>query len=146
MKTYDPRQLVLSIGGLLIARGFSEESMIKVTQTSPRFESVVGVDGEVTRVRIYDGRATALLSLMQSSEANTMLSNLHLRDINVPNGAGVGAFLVQDLNGDTLVKSPWAWIKGLPETEFGKKVGMRAWEIELANNDTTIVGGSLSTT
>lgn len=145
MKTYNPKNIVISLGTLLINRGFPEESMVKVTQIAAVWEDVVGVDGEVTRVRIHDGRATVTISLMQSSDANNALSALLLRDMASPNGAGVGAFLMQDLGGSTLVKASEAWVKGKPEQEFGKKVNARAWEFTLANNDQTFIGGAAST-
>lgn len=142
MKVYDPRQVVIDLAGLLIASGFSEDSMIKVTQTSKRFESVVGVDGEVTRARLHDRRAVVVVSVMQSSEANDLLSALLNRDSNSPNGAGVGAFLLKDLNGTTELQGSHAWVTGLPETEFGKKVGSRQWEIEVADMS-GVTGGAV---
>lgn len=143
MKVYDPREIVLSIAGILISSGFAEDSMVKVTQTSKRFESVASVDGEVTRVKLHDRRATVTVSLMQSSDGCDALSALLNRDTNSPNGAGVGAFELKDLNGNTELKGSHAWVTGLPETEFGKKVGSRQWEIEVADMD-GVVGGAIS--
>jgi len=140
VKTYDPRGIVISIAGLLIQRGFAEDSMVKVAFTSPRFESKVGVDGEVTRARLHDRRATATLSLMQSSDGNDILSALLRRDTVALPGAGVGSFLMRDLQGTTLVFASAAWVKGIPEVEYGKSVGTRAWEIELADCDATLGG------
>ena len=142
MKVYSPKLVVINIAGLLIDKGFAEDAMIKITQDAPRFEDVVGVDGEVTRVQQYDQRALVTLSLMQSSSANDLLSTLLTRDQNTPNGAGVGAFLLKDLQGTTLARAPACWVKGLPETELGKKVGSRAWEIRVANID-LFVGGNV---
>lgn len=144
MKQYDPKQVVISIAGLLVASGFAEDSMVKVAFTTPRFETKVGVDGEVTRSRMYDRRATVTVSLMQSSQGNDVLSTLLNRDTRGANGAGVGAFLLKDLNGTTLLSGAAAWVKGMPETEFGKSVGTRAWEIEVAELE-GVVGGEYGT-
>lgn len=132
VKTYDPKNFVASMAGLRL-EGFSEDSMVKITFTSPTFESVVGADGQVTRVRIHDSRATVAVSVMQSSDANRVLSTLLKRDKNSPNGAGIGTFVATDLNGGQLVHAQSAWVKGYPEQEFGKKVNARVWEIELAD-------------
>jgi hypothetical protein len=142
MKVFSPKLVVINLAGLLIDKGFAEDSLIKVTYDAPRFEDVVGVDGEVTRVQQYDQRALVTLSLMQSSDANDLMSALLIRDQNTPNGGGVGAFLLKDLQGTTLVRSPTAWVKGFPETEFAKKVTSRNWEIRLANA-VPFVGGNV---
>jgi len=144
MKVYNPKSIVINLAGLLIDRGFSEDSMIKIASDSAKFEDVVGVDGEVTRVQQHDGRATITISLMQSSEMNDVLSALLLRDTNTPNGAGVGAFLMKDLQGTTLERGSAAWVKGFPERENGKKVGSRTWEIRVANL-TSFLGGNVTT-
>jgi hypothetical protein len=79
---------------------------------------------------------------MQSSASNATLSALLNRDSRGANGAGVGAFLVKDLNGTTLFSAAAAWVKGFPEQEFGKSVGSRSWEIECATLE-GIMGGAL---
>lgn len=142
MHVYDPRGITVSLCGILIASGFSEDSMVKVTQTTPRFDQLVGVLGDVCRVKQYDRTATVALSLMQSATANDQLSALLARDENLPNGAGVGSFLLQDLQGTTLITAAHAWVRGYPETEFGKKVNARAWEIMLADCQ-VLVGGNV---
>lgn len=132
-KEYNPKLIAIIVCGIPIDEGFAEDSMVKVVWDNPKFDDVVGVDGQVTRVRSFDGRAVMTLNLMQSSKGNDLLSVLHNRDLAAPGGAGVGATLVQDLNGTTLINSASSWVKGPPETEFGKKPGPRAWEIRLAN-------------
>lgn len=140
IKVYDPKRITMSLAGLLINKGFAEDAMIKVVRTSVTFESQAGVDGEVTRNKLYDKRGEVTVSLMSSSEANDQLSALHNRDENSPNGAGVGAFQLKDLNGTTLISGTSAWIKGWPEQEFGKKASVRAWIIEVADLRGTIGG------
>ncbi len=141
-KEYNPKAIAIIVCGIPIDSGFAEDSMVKLTWDNPKFDDVSGVDGEVTRVRSYDGRALMTLNLMQSSSCNDLLSNLHSRDLVAPGGAGAGAILVQDLQGTTLITAATGWIKGPPETEFGKKPGPRAWEIRMANVK-YLVGGAL---
>jgi hypothetical protein len=143
-RVYDPKQIVLSVAGLLISSGFSEDSMVKCARTAPSYEGVVGADGEYTRVRQYDDSALVTISLMQSSEGNDILSALHSADRAAPNGAGIGAFLLKDLNGNTLVQASKCWVKGSPEQEYGKKVNMRAWEIMLADAEIFVGGNTLA--
>lgn len=142
VRVYDPKQIVVSIAGLLLASGFSENNMVKVTREEAVFEKKTGVDGEVTRVRLHNNSGMATVTLMQSSEGNDTLSGLLERDKAAPNGAGIGAFLLKDLNGNTLVRASKAWVKGYPETSFDKSVSERAWEIELADIE-IFVGGNV---
>lgn len=132
LNTYDPKQVVVTLNGMRL-QGFSEDSMVKVTFTSPVFETVAGADGKTTRVRIHDDRAVVTVSLMQSSDGNKILSSMLNRDKATPNGAGVGTLMIADLSGQVLIHSDTAWIKGRPEMEFGKKVNARSWEIEASD-------------
>jgi len=140
---YDPKSITLSICGALISGGFSEDSIVKVTQGAKRFEKMVGALGDVCRVKQHDRTAMVTISLMQSANANDVLSAILSRDENSPNGAGVGAFVLKDLQGTTLITAAHAWIDGYPESEFGKKVNGRSWEITLADCE-ILVGGNVA--
>ncbi len=94
-KVYDAKQVSLVIASVPIQSGFNEGSFLTVTPVSPVFEDQVGTDGEVTRTRTNDDRATAKVKLMQTSDGNALLSTLLNLDINTPGGAGIGAFLVR---------------------------------------------------
>lgn len=142
MKHYDPKNIVIILANVTIGGGFAEDSMVKVTWDSPKYEDVVGVDGKVTRTRIHDGRATVTVALMQSSDENTTFSTMLNNDLASRNGAGVGGFSLSDLNGDTALSSIEAWIKNMPESEWAKKVGARLWEIRCSSL-VGVVGGSL---
>lgn len=142
VRVYDPKQIVISLAGLLISSGFAENNMVKITREEPVFSKKGGVDGEQTRVRSHNNSGLVTVTLMQSSEGNDIFSELLERDKAAPNGAGIGAFLLKDLNGTTLVRASKAWVKGYPETSFEKSVSERPWEIELADID-QFVGGNI---
>lgn len=144
VKFYDPAKITISVCNRPITGGFATDEKVKVAFDGPHFDDDAGVDGEVVRSKTHDRRGTVTISLMQTSDANDILSGLLAADYLVPGGAGVGAFMLKDLEGRTIIKAAAAWVKGLPESAFAKKAGVRAWEIRLANVEATL-GGNLGT-
>lgn len=130
--TYDPKSVLVSVHGKNI-QGFSEDAMVEITPLAAVFESVVGADGEVTRVRSHDARVTVKVSLMQSSEGNRILGAILKQDMESANGASIGTVQIEDTQGRTLVSGAEGWVKGYPTQTFGKKVNTREWELEIAH-------------
>ena len=106
---------------------------LSVTQEGPAFADVVGSNGGVTRSKTNDFRATVTVTLMQTSEVNSVLSALLNADLLASNGAGVGALLIKDLQGTTLYECTEAWIQKAPDASFDRQATTRAWEIRCAN-------------
>lgn len=125
---YNPDQVVIYLGGRLI-QGFADGEFMVITPMSPAFEEVVGTDGEVARSRTNDRRKKVVIKLLQTSKSNADLTALHKSDLNTPNGAGVGAFLAQDLSGFTIHKAEKAWIVSDPESNWDRTAKAREWEI-----------------
>jgi hypothetical protein len=130
-KEYNPDQIVMSIAGIPIV-GTSDGDMVTVEYEADAFLDVAGTDGEVVRSKNMDRRATVTFRLMQTSSSNPALDALHSADYNAPNGAGVGTFLLQDLNGATLLRSEKAWIAAPPSVAMGPTAGPREWKIRCA--------------
>lgn len=136
---YADEVMIYFLGGLV--SGFAEDEMIEVTQMSPGFEDVVGVDGEVARSRSNDRRVKVVVSLLQTSLSNALFSAAHKSDLNSPNGLGVGSFEMNDLSSQgTLVSGAQAWIVQYPDSALGRKPGARKWEIRIANGDRAEMG------
>ena len=124
--TYDPSQIVVTLGGNVLT-GFGPEQFLSVKRDEASFTDEAGVDGEVVRVRKHDKRATVELTLMQSSSSNDVLAASLEVDETI--GSGVGAFMVKDLNGTTLLSSANAWVSKQPDGDFGKDATARVWTI-----------------
>jgi hypothetical protein len=131
VKVFDPDQVVVSIAAIPI-QGFSEGDMVTAEYDADAMLDVVGTDGEVVRSKNADRRATVTIRLMQTSSSNPLLDALHALDMNVANGAGVGTFLLQDLQGATLLRSEKAWIAAPPSVAMGPTAGPREWKIRCA--------------
>lgn len=133
MKTYDPKKYVIVFAGIPLNKGVQDGTFLVVASVGQGFTSKAGVDGEVTRTRMHDRRATARLTLMQTSEVNDRLSARYEADRNAVNGEGVGAFYVQDLSGTTVLESSKAYIAKSPDASLDKEAGPREWLFELSD-------------
>jgi hypothetical protein len=134
MKTYDPKRYDLVLGGVRLNQGLADGTWITVEGMSPGFTSKVGVDGEVTRARMHDRRATVRLTVMQTSAVNDLLSRQYLDDRNGnENGRGVASFLLQDRAGTTVVQASKAYIADDPDVTLSAEAETREWVIELAD-------------
>lgn len=137
LKTYDPRKYVITMAGILINEGLADGTFLNITTETPGFSSKAGVDGEVTRTRSHDRRATATITLMQTSEANDRLSALYAADRAATNGEGVGMFRVSDLVGTTVLESSVSYISDDPDVVLEAEASTRDWTIELADYQPT---------
>lgn len=132
-KVYDADQIHISIAGFPIDAGFADGEFLRIEQETDDFTDVVGTDGEVTRSKTNDRRATATILVMQTSVANQKLSALSNLDRLAPNGAGIAPFLVTDANGDTLYEAASAWVMRPPNASFDRTATTREWAIRLAD-------------
>lgn len=132
LKTYDPGQYDVIFAGRLL-EGFGEDTFISVAVEAPGFSDRVGVDGEVTRAKSYDSRATVSVTLMQTSLSNNVLSSIYLADRAAPNGAGVGSLRIVDRSGTSVFEASRAWIQREPDAELGREASERTWELRCAD-------------
>jgi len=133
-KTYDPTLYSLVIAGIPIpAKGYADGEFIRWERDSDSFTDVAGTDGEVTRAKQYDKRATITFTLMQSSEMNAVLSTLANLDESTDGGAGIGPFLLKDRGGLTVLAGKDCWIAKMPDGSLDKNPTARAWKVRVAN-------------
>jgi hypothetical protein len=143
VKSFDPKKVTAIACGLLIDEGFGEDTFVKVTFKSELWETKVGSDGQVCRVRINDNTAEVEFTLMQTSIVNVRLSALLALDLLGSNGAGVGPFLLKDEQGSTIIESSACWISKVPDVEMGKSAKERVWKFMLSDAITgSIFGGN----
>src|SRR4051794_20746490 len=118
MRVFDPAKISIMFAGRLL-QGWADGDFVSISNTTDAFVSVAGTDGEVTRVKTNDRRATVTVTTMQSSPVNDMLSAIHTLDILTPNGQGVGPLNIADCNGTSLYAAEQAWIVKSPDATFG---------------------------
>lgn len=131
--TYDPALHTLAVAALPITKGFAEGEFIKIERDSEGFTDVAGAYGDVARAKMHDKRATCTITLLQTAEANALLSTLYLLDENADNGAGIGPFLLKDRGGLTVHEAAECWIQKMPDVTLDTGVKARQWKIRIAS-------------
>ena len=114
-------------------QGWADGEFIVATPMANAFDDVVGTDGEVARSKNNDRRWKVVLKLLQTAQSNAFLSTILNTDQLAPNGAGVGTFSWQDLQGGSLLQSSQAWIAKWPDASQDRTAKTREWEIHMSD-------------
>ncbi len=141
VKIYDSNQVSIMFAGRPISGGYADGEFVRVEFSNDGFTKVIGTDGEVTRSKSNDQSARVTISLMQSADANNILSALFNLDVLTPNGAGVAPIYIRDRSGLSLYEGESAWIVKMPDSSFDKGPTARQWLIDVANLK-AFVGGN----
>ncbi len=86
--------------------------------------------GNATRVRNYNKGGRVRVTLSASSPTNTRLSQAAAAD--EISESVVGALVLRDLNGNTVVECDGAFLVDIPDFSFGSERGSRTWTWECA--------------
>jgi len=132
-KVYDADQVSLIIVNIPIDSGYADGEFVRIEQDTDDFGDMVGTDGEVTRYKTNDRRATVTVILAQSSSGNAVLSALNNLDRSQPGGAGIGTLLIRDKQGTAIYTADKCWIAKPPDVSFAREPGPREWKIRVAN-------------
>ena len=138
VKTYDPAQVAINIGGAPIT-GYADGTFLTVERANPAFIKVTGADGSVSRAKSNDRSGMMTLTLLQTSESNDILSLLALAD--EFQNAGVVPVTVKDMEGRTTYFAGSGWVQKMADSEFSNEITNREWVIEMAEID-VFVGGN----
>jgi hypothetical protein len=129
-KTFDPKLYSIVIAGIPIpAKGYADGEFIKIEWDTDGFTDVAGTDGDVTRAKQHDKRATVTFSTMVKAAINAVLSTLYNLDVNSDEDAGVGPFFLNDRSGTTVYESPECWIARMPDPGLDKTPTARQWKV-----------------
>lgn len=132
VKTYDPKKVILTVGGAPIS-GYADGTFIKASRLNDTFTSVAGADGEVSRSKSNDKRGEIVITLIQTSLANDILSGI--AQIDERTGLGVVPVILKDLSGLTTLFTGSAWVKKPADFERGKEIANTEWTLECADLD-----------
>lgn len=139
LKTFDPKDVSVIIGGAIM-QGFANGTFINVERAEDAYSTDVGADGEPLRVKSNNKMTTITLTLMQSSDSNSIISAFAILD--EKSNAGVVPILIKDNGGDTLIVGGRGWVRKMANVEYGKESTNREWIFDLAESE-MFVGGSL---
>ena len=138
VRTYDPKQVLVIIGGIPMS-GFADGTFVSVERTSDTFTKVSGADGIISRSKTNDRSGSLKFTSAQTSPSNDILTGIALAD-ELAN-AGVVPVLIKDNSGRSVYVSAFGWVKKPPVSEFGKEITNREWTLDLADLD-VFVGGN----
>ena len=138
--TYDPKNNVLTIDAVPMS-GFADGTYITVTFDEDAFSKVVGADGEVSRAKSNNYSGSVVVTFMQTSMSNDVLSAIALLD-KVSN-IGVVVVQLKEIGTKNFVMSADGWIRKMPDITYSKDIENREWTLDLANLSVFIGGNPL---
>jgi len=138
-KTYDPKDYSLIVGGHIVS-GFADGTFMTAARNNDTWTQAVGADGEGARAKSNDKSGTVVLTLMQSSSSNSVLSGFHTAD--ELNNDGQIPVLIKDNNGDTVIAAATAWVRKPSDVELSKEITNREWTIETDKLEMLVGGNS----
>lgn len=139
METFDPAAIIIIVANQII-EGFMDGTFCNVAWDEDTFTPFTGAGGETARVRNRNRSGKIVITLMQGSPGNDILSSLHNTDLLT--GVPPGAALVKDSLGRTLIGGPNCYLSKLPDTQYGKDYQGREWTIIVPKLE-GVVGGNL---
>jgi len=128
MANFDLNAVEVNVTGIPIKDGLVS---FEVAPEGDAYADEVGVDGRACRYATGETRATANIVLKGFSEHHAQLSALHAADRQTTNGLGIGAFMLKDGNGATIISASQAWIMAIPAATFSSKREDITWKIRL---------------
>ena len=141
VKAYGPDEVTIVFGAIPISSGYADGDFCTVEFDEDAFSLQVGTDGEGARSKSNNRSATITISLMQTADANDLLSAQHQLDLNSAGGVGIVPLLIADRSGRSLYVAQKAWIQKMPGATFGREAGPREWVIR-TNNLIAHTGGN----
>lgn len=140
-KVYNADQVTIAIAETLIDSGFADGQFLEYQEISDQVQSVAGSNGEVAISKNNDPRVAFTLQLLQTSDANDILSALHEQRRSLGRVAVV-PYVIRDRNGRALHEGR-CWIKKAPTMTLDRTATARSWAFE-GVEDYGFDGGNLS--
>jgi hypothetical protein len=127
MRTYDPKQVIVSFGGVQLV-GYAKGEFTASEMNEDAYTVEVGSGGNVTRVRSRNVTGTVTITLLRESPSNTYLQTK--RELDKKFNLGTGTLQILNINGDELALAPVAWIKKDPKQVNSDTASPREWVFE----------------
>lgn len=137
VNTYNPSEVYLLICG------YPCESWkdIEIERDGASFKHIKGIGRKNTRVRNRDSSARITINIMQTSELNDLLSEIHRLDLE--NGTGRLEVALFDKSGSSIFQSIEAYIIGYPKKIFSEAIDFIPWVIQCRSTEDYIIGGNI---
>lgn len=136
--TYSPQNVSLIIGGYQV-KGWESIGLVR---TSDGMLPIQGIRGKNSRVPNKNTSATLIVPILQTEQANDVLSSIHALDMQ--NGTGRISLILKDSGGNSVFSSDEAFIQGYPEVVFSGELEYRAWKIFCQTTRSYTVGSNVN--
>lgn len=136
--TYSPEDVVVSVGTFNVT-GYMSGTFITAQREVDTYSKMTGNDGEVCRTKSANRSGEIVLTLLQTSQSNDLLSALQIAD--EVSGKGKFPVMIKDLFGKTLVSGAECWLTRPANVEYGDEGTGREWTIHVAQMN-NFVGGA----
>lgn len=130
MKTYDPTEVSVIVGGHVVEGGI-EGDFCSVARDEDAYSYQADVSGGGTRTKNPNKAGKVTLTLQASSDSNNFLSALILAD--EADNSGIVSILIRDNSGNDLHKSEASYVTKHPDAAYSKELGQRAFIIQCEN-------------
>ena len=128
VRTYDPKEYTLVWGGYTVT-GFAEGTFIKVTRSNKKlFEKKKGAAGDVERINTNSNDFGIEFTLMQTAQANDVLSAAVILD--AESNVGAPSIIIKDGSGSSVFTAGAAWISEDADLEAATTLTPRKWMME----------------
>lgn len=128
MRTYDPRDVQVIVGGNILT-GFADGGFVKCEKQEDNYETHVGAQGEVSRSRNANPLGTITITLQSTSPSNAVLNRL-------AKSRNTFAARVVDRNtGNVTAGGSECWVQKPADREWGDEVSDVEWVIIVADYD-----------
>ena len=138
-RNYDPGRIVMVWNGITI-QGIGPDTFVKAARNEDNFTEDVGAGGDVVHTRNHNRTGKVTFTLQDASPSNDQLSAAAIAD--ELTGLAVGALLIKDLNGTTVVQCANARIQKYADLEYAAKSGTNDWILMCAELE-MFLGGEL---
>lgn len=130
MKAYDPSEVSVIVNGNTIT-GFADGTFVEVSRDTDFSTDVAGADGEVARAVQNDKRGNIVITLLQTSLGNAILSDIYQQqeDKKISSFAS----LVKNSSGADLHTAKDSWVLKPANAPFSKGIETREWTIRCAS-------------
>lgn len=133
MKAVNPKKWTMMLGGIFIRSGYADGEFFTAEPESDSVGSVAGTDGEVAVSVLYDMRWNITLKLLQSGDANSVLSQLY----NLKRRSDIGFFPALFKHADTgeYLSGANCCVMRAPNPSQDRTATAREWKLLLAEGE-----------
>lgn len=135
---YNPEDITILLGGVYQVEGVVEGSFVSIKEDTSRWVSSQTSDKKVSRTYTGGGTYTVAISLMSTSNTNSIFSAWASAD-GILHGAILPLF-IKDGNGTSLFYATSTWIESVPDNDFDVAIGSRTWTLKAAGVTATVGG------